>query len=307
MSKASSILRDILFADDSNQYISDPTRTGLYKKANLELAKVSSWVAHNKLTLNYDKTEFIEFSRSKPLSSDKLTLRINGRPIRKVDECKFLGVYIDTSISWRSHINRIISRVSQTIGIIGRAKSFMNPTQLRLLYNTMVLPHLQYCIINWGNFKHDSNIGLKNKLLTLQKCLVRIISNSHRISHADPLFFNNNILKVDDLFEQSIRIFAFKLHKNLLPRETSSFFDKIEHNYSTRGASNNLFVTLSDKRSIKSIVPACWNSLPVQLKQSPSVASFKTISKSALLSPYESFCCSCSCSCRTRNCQSCLV
>ena len=172
IARASSVLRDILFADDSNQFISDPTRAGLYKKANLELAKVASWVAHNKLTLNYDKTEFIEFSRNKPLPNDNLTLRINGRPIKKVDECKFLGIYIDRNISWRSHINKIISRISQTIGIIGRAKSFMDPTQLGLLYNTMVLPHLQYCIINWGNFKHNSNVGMENKLLSLQKSLV---------------------------------------------------------------------------------------------------------------------------------------
>ena len=191
ISRASPLLRDILFADDSNQFITDQTRAGLYRKANLELAKVANWVAHNKLTLNYDKTEFIEFSRSKPFSNDDFTLQINGKPIKKVDECKFLGVYIDSKISWRSHINKIISRISQTVGIIGRAKSFMNSTQLGLLYNTMVLPHLQYCIINWGNFKYDSNIALKNKLLTLQKCLVRIISNAHRISHADPLFFNN--------------------------------------------------------------------------------------------------------------------
>ena len=177
----------------------------------------------------------------------------------------------------------------------------MNSTQLGLLYNTMVLPHLQYCIINWGNFKYDSNIALKNKLLTLQKCLVRIISNAHRISHADPLFFNNNILKIDDLFEQSIRILSFKIHNNLLPGEISSFFDKNVHCYNTRGARNNLFVTLSDKRSIKSLVPASWNSLPLPLKQCPSVASFKINSKNALLAPYKSF------SCYTRNCQSCLV
>ena len=301
ISRASSLLRNILFADDSNQFISDSTRAGLYRKTNLELAKVASWVAHNKLTLNYDKTEFIEFSRNKLLSKDNFTLLINGKPIRRVDECKFLGVYIDSSISWRSHINKIISRISQTIGIIGRAKSFMNSTQLGLLYNTMVLPHLQYCIINWGNFKHDKNIALKNKLLSLQKSLVRIIGNAHRISHTDPLFFNNSILKIDDLFEQSIRVFSFKINNNLLPREISSFIDTNKHSYNTRGARNNLFVTLSDKRSIKSLVPACWNALPLPLKQCPSVASFKTSSKNDLLAHYKSFCC------HTRNCQSCLV
>ena len=149
MSKASSLLRHILFADDSNQYIADSTRAGLYKKANSELKKVADWVAHNKLTLHYDKTEFIEFSKGKINSRNELTLLINGKPIRRVDECKFLGVFIDSSITWRSHIYKMITKISQTIGIIGRAKSFMNATQLALLYNTMVLPHLQYCIINW--------------------------------------------------------------------------------------------------------------------------------------------------------------
>ena len=177
----------------------------------------------------------------------------------------------------------------------------MNSTQLALLYNTMVLPHLQYCIINWGNFRNDSNIGLRNKLLTLQKCLVRIINGAHRISHADPYFFNGSILKIDDLYEQSIRMFAFKLHNtcNLLPQEIGSMFNKIDHPHNTRGAKNNFFVVLSDKRSMKSIAPACWNSLPLQMKQCPSVTSFKNTSKTDLLAPYAAF------SCHNHNCQSC--
>ena len=161
----------------------------------------------------------------------------------------------------------------------------MNSTQLALLYNTMVLPHLQYCIINWGNFKHDSNIGLWNKLLTLQKCLVRIVNGAHRISHADPLFFNKSILKIDDLYEQSLRIFAYKLHNSLLPQEVQSMFPKCYHNHNTRGAKNNFFVVRSDKRSMKSIAPACWNTLPLQLKQCPSVLSFKNTSRHSGANP----------------------
>ena len=55
MSKASSLLRHILFADDTNQYVANKSRAGLYKNANSELKKVADWVAHNKLTLNYEK------------------------------------------------------------------------------------------------------------------------------------------------------------------------------------------------------------------------------------------------------------
>jgi len=81
-------------------------------------------------------------NRNRPIVADNNhVLKIDGKPIRKVNQSKFLGVYIDENISWRPHIQRI-TKVSQTIGIIGRAKSFMNEQQQALLYNTMVLPHL---------------------------------------------------------------------------------------------------------------------------------------------------------------------
>ena len=162
---------------------------------------------------------------------------------------------------WRPHIQKVITKISQTIGILGRARSLMNETQLSLLYSTMILPHLRYCILNWGNFKVDFNVGLGNKILKLQKCLVRLISNTHRISHADPLFHTRGILKIEHLYEQSLRLFSYKLSKNKLPREVSSLFRKIEHSHNTRCAKNNLSVTRANKHSSRSVAPACWNSL----------------------------------------------
>ena len=167
----------------------------------------------------------------------------------------------------------------------------MSPTQLALLYNTMVLPHLQYCLINWGNFKADSNLKLGNKLLKLQKCLMRIINDTPHLSHADPLFYNQSSLKIDDLYTQSIRMFSFKLFNNLLPEQIVEFFPKITHSHNTRSAKNNLFVGRSDPRSLKYVVPRCWNSLPVGLKTASSIATFKAKSKDLLLAPYGNFVC----------------
>ena len=211
--------------------------------------------------------------------------------IRKVKVSKFLGVFIDSDVSWRVHIGKIITRISQTVGVIGRARSFMDRAQLSLLYNTMVLPHLQYCLINWGNFKGDRNLGLRDRLLTLQKRLVRIISGSHRISHADPLFAELGVLKVDDLYAQSVRLFAFKAARRMLPGGMVGMIDKVSHGYNTRGARSNFFMNRSDARSLKSIAPKVWNSLPLPMKELPSIASFKEGSKRGLLAPYSSFVC----------------
>ena len=83
------------------------------------------------LTLNYDKTEFVNFSKpTLGTPGNSWDLRIDDIPIREVNDTKFLGVYIDKNVSWRAHIGKVITKISQTVGIIGRARGFMQGPQL---------------------------------------------------------------------------------------------------------------------------------------------------------------------------------
>ena len=220
---ASSFFRYILFADDTNLFASGKDKDLLLRGLKSGMIKLSDWFAYNRLTLNYSKTEFVRFGKPNVGSSeDNWDLRIDDRPIREVNDSKFLGVHIDKNISWRVHIGKLINKISQTVGIIGRARRFMNGPQLLSLYNTMVLPHLQYCLINWGNFKGDRNIRLRDRLTTLQKCLVRIVSGAPRVSHANPIFFSLGALKVDDLFVHTVRVFSYQAFRGLLPGEMAN-------------------------------------------------------------------------------------
>ena len=80
--------------------------------------------------------------------------------------------------------------------------------------------------MNWGNFKGDRNLKLRDGILTLQKCLVRIICKAHRISHADPLFAKFGILKIDDLYAHSVRIFSYKMSRDMLPGGMTGLINK---------------------------------------------------------------------------------
>jgi hypothetical protein len=140
--RSSEFFRFVLFADDTDLFATAKTRGALYKKVREELGLVSDWFACNKLTLNYKKTEYIEFGKPDGPSAKNLTLNIDGQRLRKVDQSKFLGVLIDQGLSWRGHIRKVITKLRQTMGLIGRAKGFMDEAQVLLLYNTMVLPHL---------------------------------------------------------------------------------------------------------------------------------------------------------------------
>ena len=136
--------------------------------------------------------------------------------------------------------------------------------------------------------------------MALQKRLVRIICGSHRISHADPLFAELGALKIDDLYAQSVRLFAFKAYKGMLPGGMASVFNRVSHGYNTRGARSNFYIDRSDVRSLRSIAPKVWNDLATPMKELPSIASFKGASKRGLLAPYSSFVC------RVSGCSSCV-
>ena len=110
--------------------------------------------------------------------------------------------------------------VSRNIGILSRLRHFIPSHVLLLLYNSLILPHLSYGILLWGN-THKSSI---NRLFILQKRAVRLISNSLPRSPSQPLFKKLNLLTAPDLYFQNLGLFMFKYTQNLLPRVFETFF-----------------------------------------------------------------------------------
>ena len=97
-------------------------------------------------------------------------LELNGHTLERVSEFNFLGLLIDENLTWDSHIQKVSNKVSRILGVMNRLKNYIPGHILRILYNSMVMPHLQYSILNWGH-KHS-------RLHKLQKRAIRIITNT---------------------------------------------------------------------------------------------------------------------------------
>ena len=67
---------------------------------------------------------------------------------------------------------------------------------LKSVYNTLVLPHINYCILSWGS-QFD-------RIHLLQKRAVRNISKSNFRAHIEPLFKEPNLLKVQDIYYRAV-------------------------------------------------------------------------------------------------------
>ena len=109
-----------------------------------------------------------------------------------------------------------------------RLKNNLPAHILRILCNSLILPHLQYSILACG-FK-------MGRLEKMQKRAIRIISCSKYNSHTDPLFKNLNPLKLKDLFELNVLKLYYKYKEIILPFYISNIFSdfNIGHSYNLR-------------------------------------------------------------------------
>ena len=100
--------------------------------------------------------------------SSCLTLKINEKIIEFVPNFNFLGMNFNENFPWKPHIDNICNKISRSIGILNKLKHYI-PFHIRInIYNSLILPYINYGILLWGN-NHE-------KVTKLQKKAMRIIN-----------------------------------------------------------------------------------------------------------------------------------
>ena len=96
---ASEFLEFILFADDTNLFLSHDDLSYLNTIINLELDKLSIWLQTNKLSVNTNKSNYFVFKSRQGRQPLDLNLKINKCNLNQVSEVVFLGVVLDEHLS----------------------------------------------------------------------------------------------------------------------------------------------------------------------------------------------------------------
>ena len=239
--------------------------------------------------MNVIKTNFIIFRPwQKRINLDKFDIVLNGQKINRVTNSKFLGVIIDEHLSWDKHIEQIGSKISKNIGIISKLKNTLPERILLMLYNTLVLPYINYCPMIWA---HENNCTKINSIYKLQKRAVRIICKKGYREHAAPYFKKLNLLTINDISRTQLLQFVFKSRHKLIPKAFQNLFitnDKV-HCYNTRQANNYHLHTVHTnlrKQSPGFRGAKLWNELPDDIKESTTLPEFKHKVKSLFVDTY---------------------
>ena len=177
-----------LFADDTNLLYADKNLKSLEETVNNELLKVSEWLNANKLTLIAKKSNYVIFRpyQSKLGYSVNIKMFDNSTHTFTSLECKeyvkYLGILLDSKMSWKFHIEYVALKISKIIGVIVRLRHFV-------ICSSLIFPYLSYGLAAWGQAAKTH----LQKLLVLQKRVLRLLYFFDPRAHAVSLFITSNI------------------------------------------------------------------------------------------------------------------
>ena len=108
-----------LFADDTKLLNADKNLNSLEKMVDKELVRVWDWLNANKLTLNAKKSNFVNFRPHQRKMDHLVNILMfdNSNHILTSLECKdhvkYLGVLLDSHLSWKYHIDNVALKISR--------------------------------------------------------------------------------------------------------------------------------------------------------------------------------------------------
>jgi len=269
--------KPILFADDTNLFFETKFPNNDATTINEGLKVVKAWCSSNKLTLNSEKTQYIVIKNWQNSLVLSKSISINNVEIKQAESIKFLGITIDPNLTWSAHIEKLRAELRQSLGLIYLASSFLPRHILILLYNCLINSKIVYCLEAWGNAP-KTHI---NKIMTMQKRVIRVIFRKHSTYHAAPLFKQANILPVQQLYTQRICLLAH-----------DTFYNQTETNrqpshYNTRHSKLSLplpaALSACGQRQVTYQVAGAWNDLPAHLREIQELKIFRLALKQHLL------------------------
>jgi len=193
----------ILFADDTSIIITNPNASKFKEDINNIIDNINDWFKGNALSLNFDKTYFLQF---RPRNNYEINVKIScdNKLIKETKNTKFLGMGTDSSLSWKNHIDQMMIKLSRACYAIRYVKHFMSQDTLRTIYFLHFHSILSYGIIFWGNSTYNSNI------FKIQKRVIRIIMNARNRDSCRQLLKNIKILPLKLQYIFSLLLFVAK-------------------------------------------------------------------------------------------------
>ena len=270
-----------LFTDGSCLVYQHRDVKAIETKLNNNFSSVCNWFFDNKLNIHFgeDKTKCILFGTKKRLKKDNnLNIRYGAVHIKQYHTVSYLGCVLDENLSGETMALHIIKKINTRLWFLYRKNRFLSQPLCRLLCNAIIQPHFDYGCSAWYPYLNKS---LKKKLQTLQnKCICFCLNLNIRDHIGLTEFEKINWLPINNCFEQCISSTTFNFFNNRSPAYMNDVLKPAGHPITnTRASFLKLIQPLRNtnygQKTLSYLAPNIWNSLPVSLKATEGLNTYK--------------------------------
>ena len=198
-----------------------------------------------------------------------LKIKLCGKRLYPTESVKYLGVKIDTKLTWQHHVDNLSTKVNRANALLFKMRKYVSLKILRSIYFAIFDSYLSYCCLVWAQ-----NCSTIQRIVILQKKAVRIINFQPRNFHTSPLFKQNSILEFQDQICLENVLFVSKYLNTLSPLVFNTWFSfsSDQHNYETSSSTQGNIIKIFyktkryGKYSITVSAVESWNKIQKQLK-----------------------------------------
>lgn len=208
----------ISFADDN--FSSFSTSSPIEDKLPFQtwINKQIDWYNGNGMSLNLKKCHFIVFGgrRAVYLLREKgFKINIGAEIFEMEENVKYLGVTLNSQLSWKSHVTGLMNSIAFFIPLFYRLRWLLDKSYLCLLIKTIVIPKIQYGLLAYGN----TPVSTLKPLLVFMNRIFRIITHRKPWESVRDLYECFDILTIYEAYAIKVIRFVVKIqqgHRNVI-------------------------------------------------------------------------------------------
>lgn len=267
-----------LYADDTSLFYFERSIEKIIANAQTDLNLLNEWFQNNVLTINVSKTNYIIFKAKNKKISDHDPLILNNMTINQIDSERYLGLIVDSKLTWKPHIEKIKAKLSSLTGAI-RGITRCLPRGVRYsIYNSLIKSHIDYLIEIWGSAA-KSHINIIQRA---QNKLIKVLFCYNYLTPTERLYKETKIMSVT----QTYIYFTCLLIRKILTKNIHtqiSFTKKSQIQKIQLRNTNDLVLrtprTNYGKKNILFEGAKIYNKLPKDIKNIQSINTYKKLLK----------------------------
>ncbi len=268
----------VLYADDTALFVSSKNLAEIQTKLSEDLDSVSRWLAENRLTLNAKKTKCMLFGSPQKLARvrEELRIQIDGEFLEHVKVFKYLGLWFDSVLNWKHHVDCVAKKISQRIGIQSRIRPYISADTAKILYESMIAPIISYGDLIWSKGPVCNTVRMQR----LQNRAGRTILRCNRRTHIADIHSTLGWMTCEDSIKLHKCIMVGKCIFGKVPSYLRGkfMFARDFHSHLTRHAHTGLFVPRVTSNAGKKLLcydgAVTFNSLPSNIQASLNFTTF---------------------------------